>query len=289
MWNAIAEHISQKIGQRFAICDRRSVGGGSINQAYAIADGEKTFFLKLNQASQVTMFEQEALGLQEIAKSQTMRVPDPICWGTADSSAYQVMEWLNLGHGDAASWQTMGRQLAAMHRVESAHGFGWWQNNTIGSTPQPNPWTAEWLSFYREYRLRYQFQLAHRRGQHFPQESELLAALPKLLSGYDPRPVLVHGDLWSGNAAVTTEGEPVLLDPAVYYGDREVDIAMTELFGGFPAAFYQGYKAAYPLDPGYSRRKLLYNLYHILNHFNLFGGSYSAQASRMIDQLLATL
>ncbi|NEQ32570.1 MAG: fructosamine kinase family protein [Leptolyngbya sp. SIO4C5] len=287
MWNAIAQQISQKIGQPFEVRDRRSVGGGSINQAYAISDGEQTFFLKLNQASQVAMFEREALGLKEIADSHTIRAPRPLCWGTADSSAYVVMEWLDLGAGNNQAWQKMGQQLAAMHRVESDRGFGWHQNNTIGSTPQPNPWTADWLAFYQEHRLQYQFQLAKRRGGHFPQAGALLSALPELLAGHDPRPVLVHGDLWSGNAAITAAGEPVLLDPAVYYGDREVDMAMSELFGGFPAAFYQSYNEAYPLEAGYSRRKVLYNLYHILNHFNLFGGGYGAQASRMIDQLLA--
>ncbi|WP_346289815.1 fructosamine kinase family protein [Sphaerothrix gracilis] len=286
MWNAIAQQISQKIGQPFEVRDRRSVGGGSINQAYAISDGEQTFFLKLNQASQVAMFEREALGLKEIADSHTIRAPRPLCWGTADSSAYVVMEWLDLGAGNNQAWQKMGQQLAAMHRVESDRGFGWHQNNTIGSTPQPNPWTADWLAFYQEHRLHYQFQLAKRRGGHFPQAGALLSALPELLAGHDPRPALVHGDLWSGNAAITAAGEPVLLDPAVYYGDREVDIAMSELFGGFPAAFYQSYNEAYPLESGYSRRKVLYNLYHILNHFNLFGGGYGAQASRMIDQLL---
>ncbi|MFE4107851.1 fructosamine kinase family protein [Almyronema epifaneia] len=287
MWNTIAQHISQTTGQPFEIRDRRSVGGGSINQAYAITDGEQTFFLKLNQATQLAMFEREALGLKEIAASHTLRVPRPVCWGLAESSAYVVMEWLDLGAGNAQAWQKMGQQLAAMHQVESSQGFGWSQDNTIGSTPQLNPWTSDWLTFYREHRLRYQLQLASRRG-HFPRSATLLAALPDLLAGHEPKPVLVHGDLWSGNAAVTTTGEPVVLDPAVYYGDREVDVAMTELFGGFPASFYQGYNDAYALDPGYARRKVLYNLYHILNHFNLFGGGYGAQANRMIDQILSS-
>ena len=196
------------------------------------------------------------------------------------------MEWLEFGYGDKPAWRLMGERLAAMHRVQSDQGFGWDQNNTIGSTPQKNPWTEGWIEFFTEHRLRYQFQLAHRRGSHFSRQDALLAAIPHLLAGYTPQPALVHGDLWSGNAAVTQTGEPVLLDPAVYFGDREVDIAMTELFGGFPAGFYQGYEAAYPLEAGYPRRKVLYNLYHILNHFNLFGGGYGSQANRMIDQLL---
>lgn len=286
MWDAIARHISQATGTDFTIRDRQGVSGGSINQAYGISDGEQRYFLKLNQASKVAMFEQEALGLKEMADSNTITVPRPICWGTSDRDAYVVLTWLDLGYGNGQAWEVMGRQLAAMHRVTSPKGFGWHQNNTIGATPQRNPWTQDWVMFFRDQRLGYQFSLAHRRGGHFPREDDLLAALPELLSGHEPAPGLVHGDLWSGNAAVTKTGEPVLLDPAVYYGDREVDIAMTELFGGFPSGFYQGYNAAYPLDEGYRQRKVLYNLYHILNHFNLFGGGYGSQANRMIDQIL---
>lgn len=293
MWTAIAQHIAAKTGTAFTIQNRRSVGGGCINQAYQvigqvsgqISDGNQTFFVKVNQASQVAMFEAEALGLKEMYDSQTIRVPKPICWGTVDGSAYIAMEWLELGGGGDA-WGRMGEALAAMHQVTSDDGFGWHQSNTIGSTPQPNPWTPTWLEFYREHRLRHQFRLAGRRGGRFPRQHELLMVLPDLLMGHDPAPSLVHGDLWSGNAAVTKDGEPVILDPATYFGDREVDIAMTELFGRFPAAFYDAYNSAYPLSPGYGIRKTLYNLYHILNHFVLFGGSYEAQANRMIDQLL---
>ena len=285
MWTAIAQHISAQTGTAFTLKERRSVGGGCINQAYQVSDGRQSFFVKVNQATQVAMFEAEALGLKEIYDSQTIRVPRPICWGTAEGSAYLAMEWLELGGGGDA-WGCMGTALAAMHRVTSDRGFGWHQPNTIGATPQPNPWTPTWLEFYREHRLRHQFRLAGRRGGRFPRQHELLMALPDLLAGHAPAPSLVHGDLWSGNAAVTQSGDPVILDPATYFGDREVDIAMTELFGRFPETFYATYRAAYPLDPGYGGRKILYNLYHILNHFTLFGGSYAAQANRMIDQLL---
>lgn len=286
MWTAIAQHISAKTGTAFTIQNRLSVGGGCINQTYQIADDRQRFFLKLNAAAQVAMFEAEALGLKDMYDSQTIRVPKPICWGTADSNAYLVMEWLDLGHNSEGAWRRMGEQLAAMHRVSSDRGFGWHQSNTIGATPQPNPWTESWLEFYREHRLRHQFRLAGRRGGHFPRQHEILMALPDLLAGHNPAPALVHGDLWSGNAAVTRQGDPIIFDPATYYGDREVDLAMTELFGRFPTAFYEAYQAAYPLDAGYAKRKTLYNLYHILNHFTLFGGSYESQANRMIDQLL---
>ncbi|MBE9181141.1 fructosamine kinase family protein [Oculatella sp. LEGE 06141] len=287
MWNQIAAHISQVTGQSFTGTYRRPVGGGSINQACAFADDDRAYFVKTNQASQVAMFEAEALGLRQIADTQTIRVPRPICWGTASSSAYVVLEWLDLGYGDHQAWEAMGQNLAAMHRVMSDRGFGWQQNNTIGSTPQLNPWTEGWTEFFVEHRLGYQFRLAKRRGGHFPAQDRLLESVPTILAGYEPQPSLVHGDLWSGNAAVTKTGEPVILDPAVYFGDREVDIAMTQLFSGFPADFYSAYNDAFPLEPGFSRRKTLYNLYHILNHFNLFGSGYESQANQMIHELVS--
>lgn len=287
MWTEIAQHISQATGTEFSVNSRRPVGGGCINQGYAVTDGHRTYFVKLNSASQVGMFEAETLGLKQMLATATIHVPQPICWGTADGSAYVVLEWLDMGRGNNQSWQEMGRQLAAMHSHSSSQGFGWDMNNTIGSTPQINSWTTDWIEFYTQHRLGYQFQLARRRGGHFPQQEKLLAFIPHLLADYQPQPSLVHGDLWESNAAFTGSGEPVIFDPAAYFGDREVDVAMTELFGGFPTTFYQGYNEVFPLSPGYEKRKILYNLYHILNHFNLFGGSYGSQANRMIAQLLS--
>ncbi len=287
MWSAIADHISQVTGKTFRGTHQRPVGGGSINRAYALVDGEVAFFVKINKADQIGMFEAEARGLKQIHRTNTIRVPDPVCWGTQDGSAYLVMEWLDLGYGTHRSWEEMGRNLAAMHRVGSDRGFGWEFDNTIGATPQKNPWTQSWIDFWVEHRLGHQFQLAQQQGGRFPQQEKLLAAVPKLLEGHTPQSSLVHGDLWTGNAAVTKLEEPVIFDPAVYYGDREVDLAMTELFGSFPNDFYRAYNQAFPLEPGYSLRKTLYNLYHILNHFNLFGSSYESQANRMIDTLLA--
>jgi fructosamine-3-kinase len=288
MWTQIAAHISQVTGQVFQARENRSVGGGCINRGYRLSDRDRTYFVKLNQADQIAMFEAEAAGLHEIKASHTIAVPTPICYGTAAGSAYLVLEWLELGGGGRATWEAMGRKLAAMHKTQSHHGFGWQRNNTIGSTPQVNPWTADWTEFWTEHRIGYQLQLARHKGGQFPQATRLLAVIPDLLADHKPQASLVHGDLWSGNAAFTRSGEPVIFDPATYYGDREVDLAMTELFGGFPAEFYRGYNQILPLETGYSQRKVLYNLYHILNHFNLFGGGYDAQANRMIEQLIST-
>lgn len=286
MWTQIAEHISQATATNFAIDNRRSVSGGCINQGYALSGSGTTYFVKVNQASQVEMFAAEALGLKQILATQAIRAPQPICWGMADRASYLVLEWLEFGQGTAQSWEEMGRKLAAMHQAGSSTRFGWERNNTIGSTPQINTWTDRWADFFAERRIGYQLRLAGRRGGNFPDEEQIVGVVREALAESYPQPSLVHGDLWSGNAAVTAAGEPVILDPAVYYGDREVDIAMTELFGGFPAAFYRGYNHAFPLDEGYQQRKTIYNLYHILNHFNLFGGGYSSQANQMIQEIL---
>ncbi|HEY9609871.1 fructosamine kinase family protein [Allocoleopsis sp.] len=291
MWTEIATHISKVTGKTFEIQNRRSVSGGCINQGYAVSGDSETYFVKLNRASQIEMFEAEALGLKQMLETNTIRVPKPMGVGTAGDSAYIVMEWLEFGgSGNTQAWEEMGRNLAQMHRAKppqpsGKQGFGWDVNNTIGSTPQINSWTSDWAEFFAEHRLGYQFKLARRRGGQFPEAERLLAQVPKLLD-HQPQPSLVHGDLWGGNAAITKLGEPVILDPATYVGDREVDIAMTELFGGFPAAFYRGYNEEWSLDEGYGQRKQLYNLYHILNHFNLFGGGYDSQATRMIEQIL---
>lgn len=293
MWDQIAEEISKTTGERFQISDRRSVGGGCINQGYQISNGSRYYFIKLNQASEVAMFEAEALGVQQMGKTQTIRVPQPICWGTVGNSAYLVLEWLNLGgKTNASAWEEMGQKLALLHQwtppqnYPGAQNFGWDINNTIGSTPQINTWEKNWVGFWQKHRIGYQLKLAKRQGGYFEQAEKLLETIPQLLANHDPKPSLVHGDLWGGNAAVTAEGEPVIFDPATYFGDREVDLAMTELFGGFPAIFYQAYHQVFPLNSGYEHRKKLYNLYHILNHFNLFGGSYAAQANQMIRDIL---
>lgn len=285
MWTQIAKEISQVTGKTFQIDDRRSVGGGCINQGYAVSGRGQTYFVKLNQANAVEMFAAEALGLKQMLDTKTIRVPKPLCWGITGNSSYIAMEWLQFGNANSQSWQEMGCQLAAMHQAKGALQFGWDRNNTIGSTPQINTWTDNWADFFAEHRIGYQLNLAKARGGSFPDYSKVVEAVREQLNNRTPEASLVHGDLWSGNVACTVDGEPVILDPATYWGDREVDLAMTELFGGFPAAFYRGYNQIWQLDDGYQQRKTIYNLYHILNHFNLFGGGYGSQASQSIQNL----
>ena len=184
--------------------------------------------------------------------------------------------------------QSVSPEALALHR-RAAPAFGWKRDNTIGATPQVNGWLDDWPAFFAQRRLGCQLDLARRQGapsRLIEHGERLRAAVPAFFPGYSPRPSLLHGDLWGGNHGYA-DGQPALFDPAVYFGDRETDLAMTELFGGFPASFMAAYRDAWPVDPGYATRKTLYNLYHVLNHFNLFGGGYAGQAQRMTEQLLA--
>ena len=288
-WRDIEAAIRQARGASFTIESRSGAGGGCINDCRVVRGQGLAFFVKLNTAERLPMFEAEAAGLREIARSSTVRVPQPLCHGASAEASWIVLEYLELGSVGQRGMEQLGRGLAFMHRFHAAH-FGWHRDNTIGATPQINTPAADWIGFWRKQRLGFQLALAREngyRGRLLAQGERLLGQLPVFFSGHEPRPSLLHGDLWSGNAAFMRDGTPVMFDPAVYYGDREADIAMTELFGGFSADFYRAYDEAYPREPGYATRKQLYNLYHVLNHLNLFGGGYHAQAERMIEQLLS--
>jgi len=291
MWQQVERGISDALGERFRLGEAVPLGGGCINQAYRLTGGGQRFFVKLNTAERLPMFEAEAAGLAAIRGSASVRAPAPIAWGTCGDNSWLALEYLDFAGKSRGAAGALGERLAAMHRT-TADAFGWQRDNTIGSTPQRNPWTPQWLIFYREQRLRCQLELARDNGlpgTTLTRADDLLDALPGLFAGYSPPPALLHGDLWGGNWGVTASGGPVIFDPAVYFGDRETDLAMTELFGGFDQAFYQAYRAAWPLDPGYETRRQLYNLYHVLNHFNLFGGGYAGQARELVEGLLAAL
>jgi protein-ribulosamine 3-kinase len=290
-WQGIELAISEAVGAPFAIASRAAIGGGSISSAFRVDGNGRSYFVKTRAPDQADMFAAEAAGLEEIARARAVRAPRPVCHGTSRSASWIVLEHLQLRPVNSTGMRVLGENLARLHRV-TRERYGWDRDNTIGATPQPNAWADDWIAFWRERRLGYQLERAaskDRGGRPMTGGDRLLEELPALFAGYRPRPSLLHGDLWSGNAAMTAQGEPVIYDPAVYFGDRETDLAMTELFGGFSQPFYDAYRAQYPLDPGYETRKPLYNLYHVLNHFNLFGGGYGAQAERMIVQLLAQL
>lgn len=284
----LAAAIGRSSGAPFTLQNTQAVHGGDISPAFKLSDGACHYFVKTQTASRLGLFEAEAHGLAELAAANAVRVPRVVCRGVAAGQAYLVLEHVSLqSHGDAAQ---LGRLLAQQHRV-SAPQFGGPSDNWIGATPQPNAWRERWIDFWRDRRLGFQLRLAAEKGYGGALQTDgaaLMAQLDALFDGYAPNPSLLHGDLWGGNHGYLADGTPVIFDPAVYFGDRECDLAMTELFGGFAPEFYAAYREAWPLDAGYAVRKTLYNLYHVLNHANLFGG-YAAQAQRMIATLLAEI
>lgn len=288
-WQIISEQIEAATGQAFKIVSSHAVDGGDINAAFRLKGHDRTYFVKLNRADLAAMFEAELEGLKELASTQALRVPDAITTGSTADSAFLVLENIEFGASGKASERLLGQQLARLHAVKQPY-FGWRRDNTIGSTHQPNGHYNDWLRFWREQRLGFQLKLAAENGYGGRLQAageRLLGDLDAFFVDYAPTPSLLHGDLWAGNAAVDQQGLPVIFDPACYYGDREADLAMTELFGGFGRDFYAAYRDAWPLGEGYAVRKTLYNLYHILNHLNLFGGGYLRQAENMIALLQA--
>jgi fructosamine-3-kinase len=288
-WNSISQQITAATGQVFTARSVQSLSGGDINAAFRLQDGQIKYFVKLNRPELEAMFAAEFAGLQALAATKTVRVPTPIVHGQSENHSFLVLEYLELGRSSAASERLLGQQLAQLHQQAQPY-FGWHRDNTIGSTLQINTRNNDWLNFWCEQRLGFQLQLAAKNGYGGRLQTmgeRLSGELVALFSNYQPVPSLLHGDLWAGNAATDKQGTPVIFDPACYYGDREADLAMTELFGGFGRDFYAAYQAVWALDAGYQTRKALYNLYHILNHLNLFGGGYLRQAETMMASLLA--
>jgi len=278
----LAAWLSERTQSPFRIERATAAQGGCIHQACVVEGGGRSYFVKVNAAAKLDVFEAEADALDAIAQADTIRCPRPIGCGQIGKKSFLAMERLRFGSPGSGGWAAMGRQLAALHR-HTGEAFGWARDNYIGASPQANARSDDWAAFFRAQRLEPQFAMARANGMRFANDDRLLDALPALLDGHRPEPSLLHGDLWSGNAGFLEDGRPVIYDPACHHGDRETDLAFSEFFGGFPADFYAAYEAAWPLPKGYARRKALYNLYHVLNHANLFGGGYAHQAQRMID------
>lgn len=286
---SIHSGLSDALGEKLRLEWLRDLPGGDINRAALIRTKKTNWFLKYNRAAPDGMFAAEALALDKIARHECIRVPSPIAHGNDGTTAWLVLEYLELtSNGPAA---LLGEQLAALHRITHRQ-HGWLQDNYIGSTPQYNTRCDDWGIFWRDYRLKPQLEMAQAAGHGgrlLDLGERLLECMGQLMDDHQPAASLLHGDLWAGNKAFTRNGQPVIYDPASYHGDRETDIAMTELFGGFEPAFYSAYKAHYPLPDGYHLRRDLYNLYHMLNHLNLFGAGYLSRCENIIDHLMAQI
>ncbi len=291
----ICAAIGTALGRPFRPAQQTMVAGGSIHRACTLADGDCVIFVKLNDAAVLPQFEAEADGLRALAQTDTFCVPRPITLGVADGHAFLALEHLMLEPlASREDGIRFAEALAQLHHHTGSE-FGWKEDNFIGATPQQNAPTPNWPRFFATRRLAPQLQLARAHGYRGALQKHgeaIIDRLAGLFIDYHPQPSLLHGDLWHGNTGMAlTDGlrRPALFDPAVYRGDREADVAMSELFGGFPSSFYAAYRAAWGLDPGYEGRKNLYNLYHVLNHLNLFGGGYLGQAERMAARLATEL
>lgn len=265
----------------------KPVGGGDISAAWRADTNDGDLFIKTGQRSAIDMFSAEAEGLSEIAATGAIQTPEVIAVGTSEDTAFLALEWLSFDQGGAVSDSLCGQQLAKLHRC-SKDRYGWHRDNTIGLTPQINTWNGSWIEFFREHRLRCQLRFATDNG--FTGElpaagARLMKRMPVYFDSAKISASLLHGDLWGGNRN-SVDSVPVIFDPAVYYGDRETDLAMTKLFGGFGPEFYAAYESEWPLREGHEERQHLYQLYHVLNHLNLFGSAYLSQAMRLIRKLL---
>jgi len=282
----IPTRLREKLERTIGPLERAApLGGGSIGQSYRVETARGAFFLKVGPGE---TFGAEAAGLaalRDAAEGTGLGVPR-VHGVREGADGFLLLEWIEPGRADRRYFARFGEGLARLHRKEPAgEGFGFAADNFIGSTPQLNGWLPEWPAFFRERRLEPQIELARRKGRWrsgWDRRAErLLARLEELLPRR-PERSLLHGDLWSGNHVPGEGGVPWLVDPAAYVGHREADLAMTELFGGFEPSFYEAYRATWPLDPGYPERREVYNLYHLLNHLNLFGEGYAPSVERIL-------
>ena len=294
--NSLNEAITSLFGDNLRIVSKRPIHGGDINESYclSLSDGSAVF-MKCNSLKNLSFFEAEAKGLEALRKADAIGVPEVLAIGTdkKQGMSFLLMEYLEHGAKLTRYWEMFGRELAMLHRADCAEfakanqgrPFGFTHDNYIGASPQINTPKENWITFFRECRLQPQINMAER---YF--DSKMRKQCSKLLDHLDSYltepafPSLIHGDLWSGNAVCGPNGKAWILDPAVYVGHYEAELAMTELFGGNPDSFYQAYNEVTPIDSGYRDRRDLYNLYHMLNHLNLFGATYLGSVQRILNR-----
>lgn len=283
MLASVQSYIEQILNEKSVFT---AIGGGSINHTYRIKTGKQSFFCKINSHADFPgMFEAEQNGLALLAQQQVIRIPRVIAHEQKDDAQILILEWIEQGLRSGAFWETFGRQLAALHHVQH-NEFGLATDNYMGALPQDNKPNSSWTAFFIHQRLQPQVKLALDHKLLEPAHAKQFEKLYQQLSVIFPAepPVLVHGDLWSGNFLCDDKGKPVLIDPAVYYGHRSMDMAMTTLFGGFDARFYESYNYHFPLPANYRQQWEVCNLYPLLIHLNLFGKSYLADILNTIRQ-----
>ena len=289
IWQTIQSEIQNATQTPFLLSEKIPLTGGDINQAFRLIGGECEYFVKLNSSAFSDMFIRESSGLKVLENTESFVIPKVIIKGVFENQSYLVLEFISMHrHGDIVDF---AEALANFH-LTTQEEFGFKENNYIGRTAQENQFRSNWGEFFAEQRIRYQLELLGQKNvphSLIKKGLKLVQKLPDYLNKHQPKPALVHGDLWQGNYAFNQVGAPVIFDPACYYADHEVDLAMLLLFGHPGQKFFDTYNRFYPIAPGFSSRKKIYNLYHILNHANLFSGSYIAQADQIIVDLLLSI
>ena len=290
-WQEINAGISAAKKYNFEPVRCFPLSSGITGENFRLQTKSESIFLKLIDINKSPILYAEAEGLKAISNTNTLKTPRIFAKGESADFAWLALEFISLRSPDTSCAIEMGESLAAMHQNQNDF-HGWHSNNWIGANKQRNSFSNDWPNFFKEFRLLPQLNQALDNNLDksvFDSGQLLLEEISKLFTNYYPAPSLLHGDLWPGNWASDPEGNPIVFDPACYYGDRETDIAMTELFAGFRQDFYDAYNSANPIDKGYVERKSVYNLYHILNHFNIFGVSYEQQASDLIQKSLSAI
>ncbi len=290
MWHFISEHISEQAQVDFVVQSYHRVAGGDTHDCFIVRDDTHRYFVKTSATLPLSAFEQEANGLIAIRATKTLECPNVICMGEVTQNeapvTYLVLQHIKFQAGSEQNWSAFGAQLAAMHQSAlPSNQFGWEQPNYLGATEQRNTPMDSWAQFFAEQRIGAMLEKLAHKNIRIINPDQFVERVLIFLSDHPPSPALVHGDLWSGNVGFNKQG-PVIFDPAIYIGDAEADIAMTELFGRFKAPFYQAYYDALPPKPGYEARKQIYQLYHLLNHALLFGGDYVSSSQSIIQQFL---
>ena len=295
-YNSLAGALVDLFGASIAIADTERLSGGDINKAYGLTlNNGQHVFMKANAKDNAAFFTAEAAGLTALAKTKAIETPEILCTGTDDGEdvgySFLLLKYIKSAKPAKEYWEDFAHKLAALHKAdtvvffENGGRFGFFQDNFIGARPQANTPSDSWIPFFREQRLAPQFKTA---DSYF--ENQDRSKITKLLDHLEDfliepeKPSLLHGDLWSGNVMCGPDGKAMLIDPACYVGHAEADLAMTELFGGFPQSFYEAYRDANPLQPGYENRRDLYNLYQLLNHLNLFGQTYLGPVLSIVDE-----
>lgn len=285
LWQTIESEIQQVAETSFLISKKTPVSGGDINQTFRLSGNQKEYFIKLNTSEYADMFIQESAGLKALQTTNTFIIPKVILYGVYQDQSYLVLEYLPMHQrGDI---EDFAGALASLH-LNTHKEFGFYGDNYIGKTPQINRFGNNWGKFFAEQRIGFQLELLLQKDackSMLKKGINLVSNLPDYLNRHKPKPALVHGDLWQGNYAFNQAGQPMIFDPACYYADHEVDLAMLELFGNPGRQFFDAYNRLHKIEEGYSVRREIYNLYHILNHANLFGGNYIFQSEQIIEKL----